>query len=343
MPLSPVHYVSYRFEHHSTHSGYDRVADYYPACDVIRGKPISRKLLPNRVMWRLARGVISYDHSGLATELIAARHMLGHRGEIFHILYGENTYHYLGLLNNWRGNRLVATYHLPLSTIQKHISIHWHIRQLSAVICVATSQLDYFRALLGPNRVFYVPLGLDTDYFKPPEDFTQRSEALCLFVGNHMRDFPTLRGVIELVAFQRPKARFVVVTMAENFERIGNHPALELQSKVPEPELLNLYRTATLMVLPMWETTANYALLEAMGCGLPIITSQVGTIWDYVTPECTALVPVGDARAMAEKVLHLLDHPEERDAMAQQARQRALMFSWPEVVTQLQAVYEKVQ
>ena len=335
-----VCFITYRQGHHSPHSGYDRITQY--ADRIIEAEPLPRSLVRDRIMWRIADGVIAYDRQSLATELKAAVSMLkGHR-RIYHVLYGENTYHYLGLLNNSRQNRLVATFHLPPDAFRKVVRTEWHIQQLSAVVCVGQTQLEFFAGILDQERVFFVPHGVDTEYFSPPVMFAERGSNLCLFVGSYLRDFPTLRGVIELVTFQRPETEFIVVTSPDNFERIGVHPNLTLRTGITESELLSLYRRAAVMVMPMQDATANNAILEGMACGLPVVATDVGAIRDYLTPACAVLVPAHDSRTMAQEVLNLLDDNVRRQHISEQVRREALRFSWPEVVRRLHSVYEAI-
>jgi glycosyltransferase involved in cell wall biosynthesis len=258
------------------------------------------------------------------------------------VLYGENTYHYMGLLNDVRRNRILATYHLPPSAFRQSVQVDWHIRRLSAVVCVAQTQLETFVPLLGQDRVFFVPHGIDAEFFTPPASSQQRHLNLCLFVGSYLRDFPTLRGLIELVAYRKPDVQFVVVTGSGNLERIGVHPNLTVRSGITEAELVNLYRTAALQVMPLIDATGNNAALEGMSCGLPAVISDVGGVRDYVDEESTVLVPPRDARYMAEEVLALLNDAERRQRLSENARKRALQFAWPRVVSQLRRIYDRI-
>jgi glycosyltransferase involved in cell wall biosynthesis len=148
--------------------------------------------------------------------------------------------------------------------------------------------------------------------------------------------------VIELVSYKRPKTRFVCVMPPKNFPLIGTHPNLDLRAGIPEEELLSLYQSASLMVMPLHDATANNAVLESMACGLPMVISDVGAVRDYVNPAGAELIPPYDARCMAERVCNLMDNPQKRAEMGIQARNGALRFNWPAVIEQLQAVYQSL-
>lgn len=343
----PIRFVVFRYKHHSPHSGYSRLAEYgvkhYSAEVIPIFKPLPKWLIRDRIYWQLAKGTPGYTREAMAAELTVARRILREKGSIFHFLYGETTYHYTGRLNNHNNNRILATFHLPPVGIQKSWLIEGPLRQLSAAVCVGTSQQDYLGKIIGHNRVFFAPLGVDLDYYTPPNSFETRDPDLCIMVGENYRDFPTLRGVIELVAYMRPQTRFVAVLPTRCYELIGEHPNLTIRSQIPEAELLELYRTASLMVLPLKDATANNAVLEAMGCGLPLIVTDVGSTRDYVNEECAALMPLYDARKMAERVVDLLEAPGELKRMSKAAVEQSTKFAWPKVVEQLKDIYSAVE
>lgn len=341
-----VRFVVFRYGHHSPHSGYSRLAEYgsqHFGGQVIQvSKPLSRRVIRERMLWRLAQGTPGYDRASMAAELEVARRMLTERGFIYHFLYGETTYHYVGQLNNRNQNRILASFHWPPAGIRNVVQIDWHLRQLSGVICLGRNQQEFFSKFVDPQRVFFVPLGVDTEYFTPPSAEETRDRNLCIFVGENYRDLPTLRGVIELVAYCRPQTKFVGVMSPQAYDRIGSHPNLTLRSNIPESEFRELYRSAALMVLPLQDAVANNAILEGLACGLPLVVTDVGATRDYVSPECAVFIPPNDSRAMAEAVLNLLDAPAERQKMSAQAREQALKFSWYRVLEQLDAAYAAV-
>ena len=341
-----IRFVTYRGRHHAAHSGYARVAEYglheFPESENIHAHPISSTIIRNRIMWKIANGIVSYDRESLATEIKALSRMVMDRDCIFHLLYGEHTYQYLGKFNNVRGNRIVVSFHHPPSTLSNSVKIDWHIKQVSAIICVGRSQMNYFSEFIGPERVYFSPLGVDTKFYTPPDGNFQRDHSLCLFVGRHLRDFPTLRGVVELVSLERPDIKFVAVISPDSYDRLGVHPNLSLMSNINENTLADLYRSATVLVLPLIDATANNSLLEGLSCGVPTVVTEVGSIRDYVDDKCAILVPPNDSRKMADQVLDLLDNPAQRKILSHNARKQAIKFEWKRVVQQLGPIYKSI-
>lgn len=73
--------------------------------------------------------------------------------------------------------------------------------------------------------------------------------------------------------------------------------------------------------------------LEAMACGCPTDTTNVGDIPDYVTPGKTPLVvEPRDVRGMAEHVVWLLEHDDERRRIAEAGVRRLQDFTLDRVL-----------
>ena len=83
--------------------------------------------------------------------------------------------------------------------------------------------------------------------------------------------------------------------------------------KAPD-EMGDWYRAADLLVLPSYREGCCNAVLEALACGVPVVTTPVGDNAKYVIPGSTgALVPVDDAVALTaaiEEALHAVWDPE---------------------------------
>ncbi len=335
-----VNLIYHRHIHHAHRSGYDQIANHLGKS--LQVPSLAKHLhLPKRLQWRLADGVIAYDSESFWEELTAASRILTTSNEIYHFIYGENSYHYLGYLNGFRGNKVICTFHLPREAFEKVVRTTTHLKRLAGVVVVASNQLEYFRSLVGTHRVFLVPHGVDTDFFKPgPRAFHNNGK--CLFVGTHLRDFATMRSVIEILEKRKESTEFEIITFESNFNYFAGLRCVTLRSGVSDEELLEAYQRADILVLPLTDCTANNTLLEAMACGLPIVSTDVGAVRDYVDDDCAVLLPPGDATGMAESVLALIRGTTQLERMGQHSRERALEFAWPVIAQKMRMVYQQL-
>jgi glycosyltransferase involved in cell wall biosynthesis len=332
---------------HAAASGYDRLQDYIPSIQVSTRRQLT---VSQRVTARLLRfmtkrsGSRWYHRQNLIGELEAAKLWFAARGRVFHFLYGENSYRYLGVLKALGArNSIVCTYHVPPDKFSEGVAARKHIERLDAAIVVARIQLDTFAPFVGADRVFFVPHGIDVDHFKPmARSAVTPGELKCLFVGTHLRDLDTLAAAIRLMSAERD-LHFVVVTRRANFAKFDGLDAVECLSGVSDDSLLGLLRQSDLLVFPLLDCTANNTLLEAMACGLPIVTTDLPGVRDYVSKDCAILTPKGDAGRLAEAVLGLKRDRIRLAAMAAASRLRAMDFRWENVARQTAEIYEWVK
>ena len=143
-----------------------------------------------------------------------------------------------------------------------------------------------------------------------------------LFVGG---DFERKGGDLLLRVFRerlRGKAELLLVTAAS----IAAEPGVKLYSglKPNSGELLELYRTSDIFVLPTRGDCYPLVCMEALAAGLPMVATRVGGIPDMVQEGKTGhLVDVDDASALGDALLALVENPAQRRAMSEHGRQDA--------------------
>ena len=67
------------------------------------------------------------------------------------------------------------------------------------------------------------------------------------------------------------------------------------------------------------------AAVEAMAAGRPLVATDVGGLHDVVSG-AGILFPHGDDKALAEKIRHLCEHPDEYRLVAEQCQKRAMKY-----------------
>jgi glycosyltransferase involved in cell wall biosynthesis len=166
---------------------------------------------------------------------------------------------------------------------------------------------------------------------------------MCLFVGNWLRSFETMREIALRMQRLRPDVKFVAVTNQTNWRHFEGLQNVRCLSRISEDELLGLYQRASLLVQPLEGATANNALLEAMACGLPTIVNRVGGVADYVDEKCARILPGADADLFVNEIIGLLEDEARRKAMSAAARRRGEEFDWRSVARTMESVYRFVE
>ena len=345
--LARVHFIYHRIGHHSDHSGYDQLVKYIPHTDI---KPswlgrYAEGMDAERLdQWIKGAPLIWYSKQKLVMEADAAWLFFKTTRHIYHYLYGEDFYYYLSKIPNLMRNRIVVSYHQPPSFFPKAVLRTDHVKKADAIITVSKKQKEYFSEIVGEDRVFFVPHGVDTEFFHPPPlNPLPHETKRCLFVGHWLRDIDTLVNVIR--AFQSrgiTNVRFIIVTFEKHFEKFRDLKQVDLLTGVSADDLLRLYQTCDLLYLPLLDSTANNTILEAMACGLPIVTTDVGGVRDYVDEKSTVLLPQGNVDAAVGTLSELLWNSDRLSDLSSYARQRATGFNWPIVASKMLEVYERI-
>ena len=207
---------------------------------------------------------------------------------------------------------------------------------LDGAVCVARCQIPLVQSLAPPGKSWFVPHGINVDYYTPGGTCSNQPSVLC--VGSNCRDFDTLSRSGDLIAAAVPAVSIQLVAAPSELPPGLDLGRVELINGLSDEQLLEEYRRAWVVLLPLTDSTANNALLESLACGKPIVTTDIGGVRDYVGPECGALCPPGDAHAHASETIGLLRDSFRREAGGQAARERAKTYSWPVVREQLRLI-----
>ena len=98
---------------------------------------------------------------------------------------------------------------------------------------------------------------------------------------------------------------------------------------VPHVSLNEYYSTATVFVFPSLVEGFGLVLLEAMACGIPIITTPNTAGPDIITDGVEGfIIPIRGVEALKEKIEWCYSHPEELAEMGRAARQKAKQLTW---------------
>jgi glycosyltransferase involved in cell wall biosynthesis len=131
--------------------------------------------------------------------------------------------------------------------------------------------------------------------------------------------------------------------------RLGIADRVTFTGIVPPPEVPNLLRGASVLVLPntasaiSTQFTSPLKLFEYMAAGRPIVASDLPSIREVLTHEANALlVAPGDAHALAAAIQRLLDDQALAGRLAAAALQAAGEYTWRRRAERLEALFEEV-
>lgn len=233
---------------------------------------------------------------------------------------------------------LVGVIHIPFSRWSR--SAKRDCARLSSAIVLWRRDIPRIEALVGHGRVRFVPHGVDAEFFRPGE-MPRESDHL-LSCGQFLRDFQRLERVFCLLRKERPTLRLTLVVAAHitrhpDLAWTGSTPGVTVLSGISDAALLDCYQRSTALLMPLLDSGANNTVLEALACGLPIITNDVGGIRDYGGG---TVFPVSDDsdEALAVLASSLLSDPARLREIGDGQRRLALSLDWDTVCDRLTQV-----
>lgn len=332
--------------HHSSHSGYAWLGPALGA-RTVSSQPFTS--LPGRAaakLWGKLRGQRPWQFSyGLEDRLAEERVFwlaLRRRADIVHVAYADEQLDVLARRARLLPGRLVATFHLPVSSPENPQRAAWRqLRNLAGAVVVAQSEVAPLAAVLGADKVICVPHGIDVATFRPAP-FAPAPSLRLVFVGAMMRDFELAHRVLDRCARERLDVVLDIVTPRRCWDFFTGCDNVRRHAGLSEAELVALYQGADALFLPLLDATANNAVLEALACGVPVISTRVGGIPDYVDADCGWLLAPGDADAAFALIAGLVRERAPLTAKRGAAREKALTFAWDRVADEMRRAYRRL-
>ena len=102
-----------------------------------------------------------------------------------------------------------------------------------------------------------------------------------------------------------------------------------LAGSISDAELHEWYRSADALVFPSLKEGWGLAVLEAMAADLPVVSSDIAVLREYLTPDRTAVMTrAGDPESLAAGMRRLATDGELRKTLVQGGRELIPAFSW---------------
>jgi glycosyltransferase involved in cell wall biosynthesis len=338
-------FVSFRYQHHSGQSGYDRFANFLGSTIEPTDYKYDLAHLAAKQFFRglsAFSGCNEYNRLDVAREVAVFTHMRKTRNNIYHFLYAEKSLCYLSLFNGWRGHKIIGSFHQCPFRYADHFRSTRHFRRLEHAVVVSRKQIPFMEGIVGVGKVTFVPYAVDTDYFVPSlRDPNRRLRCTC--AGEHLRDFDTLKSLIVSIQMKRADVDFYVIGGRKSCEHdfAGLRNVYWMQG-VPDEEYRNILQQTDILTLPLIDSTSVTAVLEATACGVPVITNK-GGVEDYLNTDCGLVLEKGDVRGMAFATEELLADPQKLSKMRLAARKSALSFSWEESSKAMFRLYDQIR
>ncbi|MFN4355380.1 glycosyltransferase [Parvibaculum sp.] len=209
----------------------------------------------------------------------------------------------------------------------------------------AFSRDTYLTKIGQPNgESVVIHNGVSEPEFDPVQPYGVAADFL--FIG----ELRMLKGVSTLIEAASCMTRPVHIRIAgagpdrahfeELAQRAGSHVRIDFLGAMPAREA---FRLARAVVMPSWNESFPYVVLEVAAAGVPLIATHVGGIPEIFGAAASRLVPPANAAALAEAMTAALADPNEMAADAVKLRMRVKQhFTAARMVERIDQFYSQL-
>lgn len=268
---------------------------------------------------------------------------------------------------------LVGTNHTPLTEFLRYSPLRtpflkylalrfvsWYYNRCDFVTAPSQGILDEMRqnGFRKPNRVISNPIDLDN--FFPASQGEAASfkkefgldSFVILYTGRlapekHIDDILRAIAIVKdsvpeicLAITGHGEAETSLRTLAQE---LGIENRVKFFGTVSAEDHARIYRAADVFAIMSTAETQSLSMMKAMATGIPVIGARARGLAEYIVPdENGCLVESGDFQTLADKILFLHQHPEERQRLGLGGISTVRQFSRAKIAHAWQVLYTEV-
>ena len=212
----------------------------------------------------------------------------------------------------------------PSHFLQFQQQSSWFVRKLiHIVICncdalafVNSALCSEFRPKYPAKVMFQIPNPINLNIYKAPsQNVIRKKQALFLGAISKNKGVFDIVKAIPIVLHKIPDMKFVfcgdqqIDLLKKEIQNLDLQNAVEVRYWVDFEEKLKLLQTSTVLLLPSYSEGFPIVILEAMACGLPVVSSNVGSIAEAIKDGETGLfITPGNIEMLANRIIELLNN-----------------------------------
>lgn len=237
---------------------------------------------------------------------------------------------------------------LIYKVISPFLKVIW--KNADGLIANSEGLRERARGFYDKKPIEIITNGVDTDYFTPSkEGKTDTDEAVnVLFVSRLMEGkglqfvIPKLKNIMDNSG---KKVKLVIVgdgPYREQLEQMAAQSGVEssifFEGFKNKEEIIRYYQQADIFILPSKREGMPNVVLEAMGCGLPVVMTPCEGAKELIAENGST----AKQEDFAQELERVVKSPELRMQMADCARERAVKeFSWSSTVEKYMEIYRR--
>ncbi|KAA0231873.1 glycosyltransferase [candidate division KSB1 bacterium] len=196
------------------------------------------------------------------------------------------------------------------------------------------------QSILAPNVIEtrVIPNGVNLNIFRPSNKQIARAKIglpsdipMLLFTANSIqkniwKDYQTMQAAVAIIAEQLNNQRLLFVALGEDApsEQIGQVEIQFVPYQADPAIVARYYQAADIYIHAARAEVWGLTITEALACGIPVVATEVGGIPEQINDNVSGfLIPPGDSKSMADRIIRLLTDKDLRQQMGKQAAEIA--------------------
>jgi len=234
----------------------------------------------------------------------------------------------LGRKNSWSYiRRIIDTAWTPLLQILEG----YIYKRCSKIFVLSNYVADLItkRYKIDKKKIEILYYPIDTVWFKPLTQKAKTSKFSIVTISRFTdprKNIQMLVKAFSIVKKNVPTAKLILVgdnptaKIINLVERLSLQNSVEFPGVVSNKMTLKYYQNASVFALSSYQEGLAIVGLEAMACGLPVVTTKCGGPEDYVNEGITGfIVPINDETYMADALIKLILNPKLQEKIGSQA------------------------
>lgn len=204
---------------------------------------------------------------------------------------------------------------------------------ISGVLCVSTKNRDEAIKLkyATPSQCTVIPNGVDFSHFKPMDRIACRQKLglpINMFIIASVGNYSERKGQSRVVnALDKLNNSSIGVVLIGRGNEILKSKHILFKGFMNHDDVPLYLNAADAYVLPTrWEGCCN-SIVEAMACGLPIISSDRSFNWDILNQDNSILIDPDSEEQIANAILKIFNDNELRQKLSNRALDRSRSLS----------------
>jgi glycosyltransferase involved in cell wall biosynthesis len=227
---------------------------------------------------------------------------------------------------------------------------HYILSRCDQITAVSAYLQCQIKTIFGLDAI-HIPNGVDTKLFSPSSERTIEKNIDVLFVGM-LRAEKNIYRLLDAVA-QIPDINMTLIgngtprataLLKRKLVKLNLMRRVTFLGAIPNSQLPAYYNRAKLVVLPSITEGAGQVILEALGCEVPVVASNVGGIPELVRNGRTGLTfKPHNLQQLMDNIKLLLHDPKLRRKLGEAGRKLIVKnYDWHKIYKMYERLYTEL-